>query len=143
MSDMVERVLETLRMESVFLCALATVTSEGHPSVRTMRAVIADDLTLRAPTFRRTNKVKEIQAHPEVHVTCGSTDSDRPGSYFRITGRAQVSEEAEDRRAAWNERLAQWFTGPDDPEYVVIRISPTRIVAHPIGGGPDRQIWER
>ena len=140
--DVVRRILESLRVESAFLCALATVTEDGRPSVRTMRATIDDDLTIRCPTFLGTDKVAQIRARPDVHLTCGSTDSDRPGSYFRIEGRATISTGPDDRRLAWNDRLAKWFAGPDDPSYAVVRIVPSRIVAQPIGGGQAPQVWE-
>ena len=141
MSDVKRRILETLQVESTFLCALATVTEEGRPSVRTMRATIDEDLTIRCPTFQRTEKVAQIRAQPEVHLTCGNTDSDRPGSYFRIEGRAEISVAPADRQLAWNDRLAKWFSGADDSEYAVVKIVPNRIVAFPIGGGPDVQVW--
>jgi len=142
MSDVVRRILETLQAEAAFLCSLATVTEDGRPSVRTMRATIDGDLAVRCPTFLGTDKVAQIQARPNVHLTCGSTDSERPGSYFRIEGRATISIEPDDRRLAWNDRLEKWFAGPDDPNYAVVKITPDRIVAHPIGGGPPAQVWE-
>ena len=142
MPDVVGRILEALRAEPTFLCALSTVTEDGRPSVRTMRATIDDDLSIRCPTFLGTDKVAQIRARPEVHLTCGSTDSDRPGSYFRIEGRAEISTDPTDRRLAWNDRLEKWFSGSDDPNYAVVRIVPYRIVALPIGGGPDAQVWQ-
>ena len=143
MTDVVKRILETLQAEPAFLCALATVREDGRPSVRTMRATIDDGMTVRMPTFLGTEKVAQIRACPEVHLTCGSTDSDHRGSYFRIEGRAAISTDAEDRRLAWNDRLGKWFEGLDDPNYAVVRVVPYRIAALPIGGGPDPQVWER
>ena len=142
MDNVVQRILDALRADTPFLCALATVTKDGRPSVRTMRATIEEDLSIRCPTFLGTSKVAEIRVRPEVHVTCGSTDSDRPGSYFRVAGRAAISTDPNDRRLAWNERLATWFSGPEDPNYAVIRIEPEQIECFPIGGGPPRQVWE-
>lgn len=142
MTDVVTRILETLQAEPAFLCGLATVTKDGRPSVRTLRATIDDELTIRAPTILGTEKVEQIRACPEVHLTCGSTDSDHPGSYFRIEGRAIVSTDPDDLRLAWNDRLAKWFEGPGDPSYAVVRITPYRIAALPIGGGPKAQVWE-
>jgi len=143
MPDVVRRILGVLQAEPTFLCALATVTEEEHPSVRTMRATIDDDLTIRCPTFLGTNKVAQIRTRPEVHLTCGSTDSDRPGSYFRIQGRAEISTDPTDRRLAWNDRLEKWFSGSEDPNYAVVRIVPYRIAALPIGGGSAAQVWQR
>lgn len=140
--DVVRRILESLRAKPTFLCTLATVTEDGRPSVRTMRATIDDDLTIRCPTFLGTNKVAQIRARPDVHLTCGSVDSDQPGSYFRIEGRATISISTDDRRLAWNDRLEKWFADANDPNYAVVKILPAKIVAHPIGGGPEAQIWE-
>jgi general stress protein 26 len=142
MPDVVGRILEALRAEPTFLCALATVAEDGRPSVRTMRATIDDDLSIRCPTFLGTDKVAQIRARPEVHLTCGDTDSDRPGSYFRIEGRAEITTDPTDRRLAWNDRLEKWFSGYDDPNYAVVKIVPHRIIALPIGGGPDAQVWK-
>ena len=142
MSDVIRRILDALQAEPAFLCALATMTEDGRPSVRTMRATIGEDLTIRCPTFLGTAKVAEVRSQPYVHVTCGSTDSGRPGSYFRIEGCAEIRTEPDDRRLAWNDRLEKWFSGPDDPNYAVVRIEPRRIACFGIGGGPETQVWE-
>ena len=142
MSSMSDRILTTLRRETPFLCALATITLDGRPRARTMRGTIDDDLVVRCPTFAGTDKVAQIRAKPEVHVTCGDVDPDRAGSYFQIEGRAEISTAEDDRRAAWNDRLAKWFTGPDDPRYAVVKIVPYRITALPIGGGLAAEVWE-
>ena len=138
-----ERILSVLQAEPTFLFALATVGEDGRPRVRTVRGTIDDDLTLRCPTFAGTTKVRHIEAHGEVHVTCGDTNTDRPGSYFQIEGVAAVSATPEDRRNTWSHRLDKWFEGPEDPRYVVVVIRPYRIVALPVGGGPAASVWER
>lgn len=142
MSDVAKRILGTLQQEDVFLAALATVDADGRPSVRYVRARIDADLTIRCPTFAGTSKVRHIQRNSRVALTCGDTDSSRPGTYFEIRGVARISRDSTDRHAAWNSRLGQWFSGLDDPNYAVVVIRPTRIGALPIGGGPEAQVWE-
>lgn len=137
-----ERILSTLRKEPTFLFSLATVGEDGRPRVRIVRGTIDDDLTLRCPTFVGTAKVRHIEACAEVHVTCGDTATDRPGTYFQIEGVAALRSSPQEREAAWTERLAKWFTGPDDPGYGVVVIRPYRIVALPIGGGSPAEVWE-
>ena len=137
----VERILATLRREDDFLCALATVGGDGLPHVRYMKAVIGDDLTIWCPTFVSTQKVRDIESRSDVSLTCGDTDSSRPGSYFQITARAQISQDLADRTAAWTPRMEKWFSGPDDANYAVVRIEPSHIVAFPIGGGPAGEVW--
>ena len=139
----VERILATLRREDDFLCALATVGGDGLPHVRYMKGVIDDQLIIRCPTFLATQKVQDIRNCTDVSLTCGDTDSSRPGSYFQITARAQISQDLADRTAAWTPRMEKWFSGPDDANYAVVRIEPLLIVALPIGGGPAKDIWQR
>ncbi|MBE0636696.1 pyridoxamine 5'-phosphate oxidase family protein [Candidatus Bipolaricaulota bacterium] len=136
-----ERILDTLKREEDFLCALATVDAKGCPNVRFTKGVIADDLVILCPTFVSTQKVQDIAARPDISLTCGDTDSRQPGSYFQISGRATISQESLDREAAWTSRLEKWFGGTEDPNYAVVRIVPTRILALPIGGGPAGEIW--
>ena len=137
-----KRILETLSPGQSFLCHLATLTEDGRPWVRTMRGVIGEDLVIRCPTFAGTKKVAQIEANPEIHLTCGDTDPSQPGSYLQIEAHAEITQDTKDREAAWTERLAKWFTGLEDPAYLVVRITPTRITALPIGGGPPAEIWE-
>jgi general stress protein 26 len=106
-----------------------------------MKGVIGDDLTIRCPTFVSTQKVRDLEACADVSVTCGDTDSGRPGTYFQITAQARISQESTDRRRAWTPRLEKWFGSADDPNYAVVIIDPIRIVALPIGGGPAAEVW--
>ncbi len=141
--DMKKRLLQTLRKRDDFLCALATVGTDGRPHVRYVRATIRDDLIILCPTFASTQKVRDVEAYAHVSVTCGDTDSGVPGSYFQIAGRAVVSQCATNRAAAWTPRIERWFSGPDDAAYAVVVVIPERILALPIGGGPAAQTWER
>jgi len=136
-----DRILGTLRRKNDFLCALATAGADGHPHVRYMKGVIDDGLIIRCPTIASTQKVRDIQSCADVSLTCGDTDSSRPGSYLQITARASMSQDLADRTAAWTARLEKWFSGVEDPNYVVVRIEPIRILAFPIGGGPASEIW--
>jgi general stress protein 26 len=136
-----ERLLAALRRDNDFLCALATTGADGRPHVRFMKGVIDDQLVIRCPTFASSRKVQDIDRCADVSLTCGDTDARQPGSYFQMSARARISREIEDRAAAWTSRLERWFGGIGDPNYVVVRIEPIRIVALPIGGGPAAEAW--
>ena len=133
--------LQSVGVDTPFLCSLATIGGDGGPAVRFVRAKVDQDLILRIPTFDGTGKAKQIAANPRVSLTCGDTDSDRPGTYFQIDGVAELRREATEREACWTPRLEKWFTGPEDENYVVIRIEPTSIVALPIGRSADPLVW--
>ena len=138
---LIDRLLATLRREEDFLCALATVGIDGLPHVRYMKGVIDEHFTIRCPTFASTQKVQRIQHCSNVSLTCGNTDSRQPGSYFQITAKATISQAHDDRVTAWTSRMEKWFSGPDDTNYTIIRIEPSRILAFPIGGGPAAEVW--
>jgi len=136
-----ERLLADLGADRPFLCSLATVGEDGSPRVRFVRAKLDHYVILRVPTFLETRKVVDIRGEPRVHVTCGATDSSRPGTYYQIDGSAEISTEPSEREAAWTPRLSKWFSDSDDPNYVVVKVTPTQIVALPIGRAGEASIW--
>jgi len=141
MDELATRIIDLLGSDGPFLCSLATLTPDGLPWVRFVRATIGDDLTLRCPTFAATKKVEHIRTHPEVHLCCGHTNPATPGSYLQIEGRASISCRREDRELAWHERLERWFTGIEDPNYAVVCVKPHRITVLPIGRSGDIAVW--
>ena len=137
------QILEQLGEGVPFLCSLATVSPDGAPRVRFVRAKLDHELTLRIPTFEGMMKIAHIQAEPRVHITCGDTRSEVPGSYFQIEGTAEVSREREEREACWTDLLVKWFDGPDDERYVVVKVFPEKITVLPIGRNGAAQQWNR
>jgi len=122
MSELKERILKTLQQPQ--LAGLATITQDGKPWVRYVMVVMAPDMTLRCATFVNARKVKQIRKHPEVHLTCGVTDPQKMAPYFQIQGRATLNTGREVRQSFWCEMLSSIFSGPDDPNYAVIEITP-------------------
>lgn len=140
---MKQRILNALRQQEDFLCALATIGLDGQPRVRFMKGIIDGDLVIRCPTFLSTHKVQEIGEGCQVSLTCGDTSTHRPGSYFQIQGQATIHQDTSERMKAWAPRLEKWFRGIEDPNYAVVRIEPSQIIALPVGGGPPTEFWER
>jgi len=141
MNDAIQELVKTVGENEPFLCSLATVDSQGSPQVRFVRAKVDEAHVLRIPTFLGTGKVEQIRADGRVHVICGRTDAQTPGSYFQIEGTASIVTDAEERRRGWTPRLEKWFSGVDDPNYAVVRIEPSRIVALPIGHSGSASVW--
>jgi general stress protein 26 len=92
-------------------------------------------------TWLSSRKVEQICANPEVHLTCGSTDMTKPGSYLQIEARAEVVTDPEARKARWSEGLATYFEGPDDPNYALLSITPYRITIHGMTE-MGTEVWE-
>ena len=141
MNEAIQELMKAVGGDTPFLCSLATVDEEGHPQVRFVRAKIDEACTLRVPTFAETKKVSQIRADGRVHLTCGQTDPKTPGYYFQIDGEAAITTQAEERSLCWTPLLEKWFSGPEDPNYAVVRIEPKRIVALPIGHPGSSSVW--
>ncbi|MDJ0765976.1 MAG: pyridoxamine 5'-phosphate oxidase family protein [Myxococcota bacterium] len=109
------------------LAALATVTQDGKPWVRYVMIRTDPDLTIRFATVRGTRKVEQIAGNPDVHLLAGVTTLAEAESWVQIQGLAEISDAAEERHNHWNEGLRAYFDGPDDPNYVVCLVRPTRI----------------
>lgn len=140
--DAKQTIIDTLRKDTSEVWSLATVTQDGTPWVRYVRGTVDEDLVLRCPTFAGTKKVAHIESNPAVHVTCGDTDSSKPGTYLQIEGTAEITTQPLDREAAWSDRLAKWFSGPADPNYAVVKITPSRITLCPIGQSGGIEVWK-
>lgn len=109
------------------LANLATLTVDGLPWTRYVMMQGDEELTLRCATFIGARKVEQIQANPEVHVTCGVTSPLEMKPYYQIQGRANVVSDPAEKTAFWNPSLEMIFKGPDDPDYAVLLIKPYRI----------------
>lgn len=142
-TDIRRQIVEHFGVGTPFLCSLATVGPTGEPWVRFVRAKMDSELVLRIPTFEATSKIAHIEAEPRVHVTCGDTTADTPGSYFQIEGTAEISRERDDRQACWTDLLAKWFADPMDPRYAVVKVRSERITVLPIGRQGPAQRWVR
>ena len=138
MSDMKDRILSMLRTPQ--LAGLATVTEDGKPWVRYVMVAASDDMTIRCATFVSARKVKQIEANPEVHVTCGVTDPTNMAPYLQIQGRAALNTSKEARHGFWSEMLAPIFDGPDDPKYGILEIAPYRVEYCSVGL-PEPEVW--
>jgi len=138
MSDLKERILSMVRQPQ--LAGLATVTGEGKPWVRYVMAAASEDLTLRCATFVSARKVKQIEANPEVHLTCGVTNPAEMAPYLQVQGRAKLNTSHDARHGFWSEMLAPIFDGPDDPKYGVIEIVPYRI-EYCTPGSHEPEVW--
>ena len=123
----------------VQLSSLATL-ADGKPWVRYVMTTGRDDLSIRCATYAGSRKVAQIAANPEVHVTLGVCDPANMTPYLQIQGRARFSTEASERHGFWSEMLANYFRGPDDPNYGVVIVTPYRIELAR-AGVPEPEVW--
>jgi general stress protein 26 len=123
------------------LCALGTLTEDGKPWVRYVTPFADENLTIWMATFINSRKVGQIKKNPEVHLTTGVATMETAESYLQIQGKAEILTDQVTKKAVWNDYLKEIFTGPDDPNYVVCKITPYRIEFQGRGMVPP-EIWE-
>lgn len=122
--------------------ALATIRSDGTPWVRYVTLRAESDFTLNFCTGLSTRKAGEIAARPEVHLTCGLLQPPDGSAYLQIAGRAEISADAATRERYWQEGWRRYFSGPEDPDYVMVFVRPSRIEYNGPGSqGPE--VWKR
>ena len=123
------------------LCALGTLTEDGKPWVRYVTPFADEDLTLWMATFLGSRKVAQIKKNPEVHLTTGVATMETAESYLQIQGRAEILTDEKTKKTVWFDHLKNIFSGPDDPNYVVCKITPYRIEYQSMGMVPP-EVWE-
>jgi general stress protein 26 len=76
-----------------------------------------------------------------VHLVLGIADPDTATSWFQVQGRAEILEDADTKSAVWHDFLNSIFSGSDDPNYAVCKVTPHRIEYY-LMNMPKPEIWE-
>jgi len=103
-------------------CALALIDEDGYPSASTLTISKADGIKwLTFLSGLGSNKAKRISKCNRGSVCINS-------SRYSITlvGTLQVLTDPETKNEMWQELLGAMYSGPDDPEYCVIRFTTER-----------------
>ena len=107
------------------LASLATVVN-GKPWVRYVVAR-SEGLTIYICTFKDSRKVKQIKKNPKVHIIIGGSMENMEVPYVQIAACAKVRSDAGIRKRLWMPFMKKYYTGVDDPQYVVIEVQPVLI----------------
>lgn len=119
-------------------CSLGTVEG-GKPKVRYM-ALFNNGLNIHLATSRKTHKVEELKDNPNVYLLLGY-EAGGTKEVVEVEGTCEITKQESLRHELWNDELKQWFSGPNDPDYVILDITPARIEY--TGQGMERQVWEK
>lgn len=105
---------------------LATVDDRMQPRVRPVSPVRVDeDFTVYVANLRSYHKTEEIGLNPAVELAYLAPDHDQ----VRITGKAELVKDADLIGEIWAENplLKQYLGSPDNPEFILYRIVPTKV----------------
>ena len=84
-----------------------------------------DEFTLYTATSKQTQKVDELEANPHAHILLGYEGQGIGDSFLEIEGTMGVHDDKSIIDKVWNEHLRGWFSGPDDPNLVILAITPS------------------
>jgi general stress protein 26 len=140
MADLKEMIYDI--MKGYQIVSLATVTEDGKPWVRHVLMVGEKDFTMKFTTSMKSRKVNHIKNNGEVHILCGVSSLETAKQYLQIQGKAIISSDAALRKEMWKDFMTKYFSGPDDPDYVVGIVKPYHIELFTL---PSRkpEIWEK
>ncbi len=107
---------------------LATVSPECEPHLRWMGAAVFEEpFTLYMVTYRSSRKVTDIRSHSPVEMLFSRADF---SEQLMVHGPAFVEPDETTRKRIWDAipAAAQYFDGPNDPEYIVLRVEAKRLL---------------
>lgn len=123
MSDVKQKVLSIL--DNYKVGTLATIQN-NKPYSRFMM-FSHDDLVLYTATNKNAHKVDDIQSNPYVHILLGYDDQGWNDPYVEIEAKALIEDNKELKETFWNDHLKEWINSPDDPNYVLLQLTPENI----------------
>lgn len=112
-------------LENSTIGVMATVRHQ-KPHARYM-TFFRDGLKLYTATNKKTDKVEEIEMVPHTHILLGYEGDGFGDEYVEYEGIVKISHSEELKEQLWNEHMENWFQGPDDPNYIVLEITPIYI----------------
>lgn len=122
-------------------CALATVEGE-QPRVRMVHPTW-DGRVLWFATGPNTPKARQMARNPFVDVQFQVAPPDFV--HIMVRGRAELCQDPADKQRAWDvidyDLTEFGSTGPDDPNFLPVRILPQRVELSKMFGSVDRRIW--
>ncbi|MFC3749329.1 pyridoxamine 5'-phosphate oxidase family protein [Paenibacillus sp. GCM10012306] len=119
--------------------SFGTVEDGNKPKVRYM-AVFHDGLNIYLATDRKTHKVDELKGNRNAFLLLGY-ETGGGKDILEIEATVDITKDETLRSRVWNKDLEPWFKGPEDPDYVILELTPSRIEY--IGKNKEHGVWER
>jgi general stress protein 26 len=124
-NDLKTRIISVIESGAAY-AAVATVGSGKKPYVRIM-SLKNKGLELASATFTKSKKVGQIKLNNSVSISILKEYSKKMADYIVIEASASICLDAKTKKEFWSEGLANYFKGPDDPNYCVLKFKPLSI----------------
>lgn len=123
MKDAKEKALKILEKNDVGV--LATI-SDNKPMARYM-SFYSNDFMLYTVTDKRTEKVDDIEKNDNAFVLLGYEEGILDKDYVEIEATVSTTQDPELIDRAWNDYMEDSYTGKDDPNILVLKLTPTKV----------------
>lgn len=133
-SQLEQKIISALDQHKV--ASFATV-EEGKPKQRYM-AIQHDGLDIHLATDRRSAKVDELHQNDNVSLLLGA-EKGNANEIVEIEGKCTITRNEQLRHSMWKDEYKQWFNGPEDPNYVVLDVTPNTIIYY--DQSAEEQVW--
>jgi general stress protein 26 len=139
MRDLQQRIFNISK--ELQLINFATITEDGKPWVRYVMANADSNLAYRFCTHLGSRKISQIKKNPHVHISMGVANLETAKNWLQVQGTAEVSLDRNERHSFWFDELKNYFSGPDDPNFCIIIVRPSRIEFGTMGNITP-EVWE-
>ncbi len=139
MSDIKSKILNVFA--SPQLMSFATLTEDGKPWVRYVIGTADENLIIRFATFITSRKVAQIRKNQDVHIVCGVSNMETVKHYIQVQGKAEITQDEQERKKFLHEDLEAYFSGVDDPNYCICIVKPYRIEYYTLESTKP-EVWE-
>jgi general stress protein 26 len=140
MADLKQRIYEAAK--EMQLINFATIDEGGKPWVRYVMGKADSNLVFRFCTHLDSRKVAQIRKNPDVHISSGVTSLETAQNWLQVQGAAEASTDRNELDAFWFDDLNNYFSGPDDPNYCVVIVKPSKIEFGTMGSTTP-EVWEQ
>lgn len=117
-------------IEETKVGTMATI-QEGKPTARYMTFYYQES-RLHTITSKLTEKVEEMKQNPHTHILIGYNGEGLGDAYVEIKGTVTFMDNNEIKQKIWNDALERWFDGPQDPDLLVIQVTPSLVRLHQV-----------
>jgi len=135
--ELKEKILDVVKKYPVG--SIATL-KDGKPWVRYMVMQPQEDLTFYTATFALTRKIGQIKKNRSIHVAFGFDPKNWALPFVNVEGDAEVLTDPITKNKCWKDEFKQYYKGPDDPNYTVIKITP-RIIEYMAAGARQPEVY--
>jgi general stress protein 26 len=127
--------------KSAIWCAVATVAG-NEPRVRMVHPTWEGE-TLWFATGAGSPKHRQMEANSNIDVQFQVAPPDFV--HILVRGQAEIVVDEAEKKRAWDVidyDLSQfWSGGPTDPNYTLVRVTPSRVELSKMFGSVDKRVW--